>query len=103
MSKTHVKSRAGTGLGGIMYSSSMAFQPQFRRFSFAGFSVDVTKREIRHQDGDIRRLVGKPFDILVYLGTHHDRFVSTEELLEQFWSNKPVKDVDVPHACYRPT
>jgi len=57
----------------------MTFQPKFRLFSFAGFTVDVDKREIRDQLGSVRRLVGKPFEVLVFLATNHDRFVPNEE------------------------
>src|SRR5579883_966706 len=65
----------------------MQAEPQFRSFTFAGFHVDVEKREILDADGNPRRLVGKPFDVLAFMAIRQPRFVSVQDLLDEFWAD----------------
>jgi Tol biopolymer transport system component/DNA-binding winged helix-turn-helix (wHTH) protein len=54
-------------------------------FSFGSFTLDIEKRELRGVDGPIK-LVGKPFDVLVYLIKHHARVVPGEEVFHAVWN-----------------
>jgi len=48
--------------------------------------VDVQRREIVDAEGNRKDLKGKLFNLLVFLAGNHDRFVTNEELIEEFWS-----------------
>src|SRR5580698_2820804 len=54
-------------------------------FSFGTFTLDVERRELRGAEGPVK-LVGKPFDVLVYLVKHRHRVVPGEELFEAIWN-----------------
>ncbi len=54
-------------------------------FSFGSFTLNAEKREVRGAEGPVK-LVGKPFDVLVYLIKHQDRVVPGEEIFQAIWN-----------------
>lgn len=52
-----------------------------RHYEFAGYRVDVLKRELFAPDRTTIQLTSKALDVLIYLIQHRDRVVDKDELL----------------------
>lgn len=53
-------------------------------FCFDGFEIDLPKRQLRHRSVPLA-IKPKDLDVLAYLVHCRDRFVTKDELLDQFW------------------
>ena len=61
------------------------------RVVFGAFTLDLDRRELRHQDR-VQPLEPKAFTVLAYLLTHRDRAIAKEELLAACWPGEFVTD-----------
>src|SRR5438067_13298786 len=53
-------------------------------FQFENFTLDVLKKELK-RGADPVQLVGKPFELLIYLVRNRERLVTKPEIYEQVW------------------
>ena len=60
-------------------------------FQFAGYSVDVDRRELRH-GAELIDIGPQVFDLLVYLIRNRDRVVSKDDLLDAVWDGRIVSE-----------
>ena len=60
-------------------------------WAFPGGSVDFSRREIRHDDGQRDDLAGREVDLLQYLIAAQGRPIAREELLRQVWKVDPER------------
>lgn len=60
-----------------------------RIFLLGDFLLDVRQRRLS-QNGQTIHLTNLPYQVLVYLIENHDRLVTRDELLNQFWAGKDV-------------
>jgi TolB-like protein len=60
-------------------------------FRFAGFEIDVARRELRRA-GAVVHTEPQVFDVIVYLVRHRDRFVSKDELIEAIWQRRFISE-----------
>lgn len=58
----------------------------------------VPEQRLLTRQGETVHLARKPFDVLLYLINHRDRFVSRTELLDRFWEGQDVYD-DALRKC----
>src|SRR6266487_96676 len=64
----------------------MAVQPQsHNRYRLGEFELEPGKYLLKHADQQVH-LPELPFQVLLYLIEHRDRYVNRQELLERFWS-----------------
>ncbi|MGI9105548.1 MAG: tetratricopeptide repeat protein [Pyrinomonadaceae bacterium] len=68
-----------------------------KRYVLGGYWLEPARQLLLRDDESIH-LSKKPFQVLLYLIEHRERFVSTSELLEQFWNGKEVYD-DTVRKC----
>ena len=69
------------------------------RYGFGDYVLDTERAELQGAGGPIP-LRRKAFQVLVYLLTHRERVVSTQELLEHLWPEQFVGD-EVLKACIK--
>ena len=69
------------------------------RYGFGDYVLDTERAELQGAGGLIP-LRRKAFQVLVYLLTHRERVVSTQELLEHLWPEQFVGD-EVLKACMK--
>jgi len=69
------------------------------RAVFGAFTLDLDRRELRHQDR-LQPLEPKAFTVLAYLLTHRDRAIAKEELLAACWPGEFVTDASLAR-CVR--
>lgn len=55
-----------------------------RKYALGEFELDVDKYLLRHHNQSVH-LPELPFQVLLYLVEHRERYVSRQELLERFW------------------
>lgn len=60
-------------------------------WAFAGGSVDLTRREVRHDDGTRDDLAAREAELLQYLIAARGRPVPRDELLRQVWKIDPTR------------
>ncbi len=58
-------------------------------WSFPGGAVDFSRREIRHDDGQMDELAGREVELLQYMIAAQGRPIPREELLRQVWKIDP--------------
>ncbi|MGW0158928.1 alpha/beta fold hydrolase [Mycobacterium sp. NPDC003323] len=63
--------------------------PTSRVWRFADFELDTARCELR-RDGARVHVEPQVFDVLVLLVSHHDRFVTKEELFDSVWGGRFV-------------
>jgi DNA-binding winged helix-turn-helix (wHTH) protein/predicted ATPase len=63
-------------------------------YVFGDYTLDTQRYELRHV-GVLCKLEPQVFNVLAYLLEHHTRVVSKDELLEQYWPQQFVNDVNV--------
>ena len=68
-----------------------------QRFILADYCLEPDTQLLSHQ-GQPVHLPRKPFQVLVHLVEHRDRFVNRTELLDRFWDGKDVYD-DALRKC----
>src|SRR5262245_24165154 len=66
-------------------------EPRRRRYSFAGFTLDLDGGFLRRGAEEVH-LRAKPFEVLVYLVEHHGRVVSKTEITRAVWPDVAVMD-----------
>src|ERR1700747_1485014 len=55
-----------------------------RRYVLGDFELDAHQYLLKHQNSNVH-LPELPFQVLLYLVEHRERYVSRHELLEKFW------------------
>ena len=68
-----------------------------KRYVLGGYRLEPDRQLLCAGDQPVH-LPKKPFQVLLYLVEHRERFVSTAELLERFWQGKDVYD-DTVRKC----
>ncbi|MEP6944683.1 MAG: transcriptional regulator, partial [Acidobacteriota bacterium] len=61
-------------------------------YVFENFRLDAGKRLLFTDKGDVRSLMPKAFDILLYLVRHTGQVVGKEELMSVFWPDTAVEE-----------
>ena len=61
------------------------------RFEFSGYSLDVSRRELR-RGPDLIELEPQVFDLLVYLIENRERVVSKDDLIAAVWGGRIVSE-----------
>jgi TolB-like protein/Flp pilus assembly protein TadD len=60
-------------------------------FRFAGFEIDIPRRELRRAD-DLVSIEPQVFDLLVHLVRNHDRIVTKDELIQIVWNGRAISE-----------
>ena len=68
-----------------------------KRFLLGDYWLEPDKQRLSH-DGESIKLPKRPFQVLLHLIEHRERFVSRPELLDRFWDGKDVYD-DALRKC----
>jgi TolB-like protein/DNA-binding winged helix-turn-helix (wHTH) protein/tetratricopeptide (TPR) repeat protein len=63
-----------------------------KKYTLSEFQLEPDKLTLSRDGGPVH-LTSKPFQVLLYLVEHRDRFVSRAELFDRFWQGKDVYDV----------
>ena len=66
--------------------------PIGKKYLLSEFQLEPDKLTLSRDGGPVH-LTSKPFQVLLYLVEHRDRFVSRTELFDRFWQGKDVYDV----------
>src|SRR3954453_1223677 len=64
-------------------------------FEFEGFEIDTARFELRHE-GEPQHVEPQVFDVLRYLVEQRERVVPKEELLDNGWGDRFVRESAVP-------
>ncbi|MBN8734696.1 MAG: winged helix-turn-helix domain-containing protein [Xanthomonadales bacterium] len=67
-------------------------------YSFEGYRIDATSRDLHAPDGTLIPLTAKAFDVLLHLLEHRDRIVGKDELLAAVWPRRIVEDNNLTQA-----
>ncbi|HYI00271.1 response regulator transcription factor [Hyalangium sp.] len=60
--------------------------------SFAGFTLDLSRRTLTRADGGLIDLTRTEYDLLAYLVRHRDRALTRQEILDTVWGEDVVVD-----------
>ncbi|SEL11827.1 DNA-binding response regulator, OmpR family, contains REC and winged-helix (wHTH) domain [Stigmatella aurantiaca] len=66
--------------------------PPPERMGFAGFSLDLGRRQLSRPGGEPVELTRTEFDLLVFLLRHQDRALPRQEILDAVWGQDVVVD-----------
>jgi DNA-binding winged helix-turn-helix (wHTH) protein/TolB-like protein len=67
-------------------------------YEFAGYRLDPARRSLTHADGDSVKLMGRPYDTLVYLVQHAGEVVDRDAIVHAVWPRRVVEDNNLNQA-----
>lgn len=67
-------------------------------YRFAGFRVDLGRRRVLGQDGEVLQVSSRAYDVLVHLIEHRAHVVGKDDLLRAVWPNLVVEENNLGQA-----
>jgi DNA-binding winged helix-turn-helix (wHTH) protein len=73
---------------------------QIREYEFAGFRLNVLKRQLRNARNQALELPARAFDTLVFLIEHRHEIVGKDQIMKAVWPDTVVEENNLNQAIF---